>query len=230
MRGLTIAFDLDGTLVDTAPDLIRANNYALGLAGLSPAPDTLVRPKVSFGSRQMILAGLAYHGVTLPDHEIDRLWQAFLAYYGENIAVESRPFPGVEAALERLRARGVICVVCTNKMTDMSNKLLSALDMSGHFAAVAGRDAFPVFKPNPGHLTGAIKLGQGSIDRAIMVGDSDVDILTAQAAGIPVVAVTFGYVHAPVASFNPNAIIDHYDQLDLAIEQLSSLPNGQLGK
>jgi phosphoglycolate phosphatase len=220
MQGLTIAFDLDGTLVDTAPDLIRANNHALGLAGLGAAPDALVRPKVSFGSRQMILAGLAHHGVTLPDHEVDTLWQAFLTFYGDNVAVESRPFPGVVAALERVKSRGAVCVVCTNKMTDMSVKLLDALDMSRHFAAVAGRDRFPVYKPDPGHLTGAIGLGGGRPTRAIMVGDSDVDILTAQRAAIPVIAVTFGYVHAPVATFNPDATIDHYDELDGVVGRL----------
>jgi phosphoglycolate phosphatase len=185
--------------------------------GLAPAPDALVRPKVSFGSRQMILAGLGHHGVTLPEAEVDRLWRAFLGYYGAHIAVESQPFPGVIDALSRLRDAGGTCVVCTNKMTDMSTSLLDALDMSQYFAAVAGRDTFPVFKPDPGHLTGAITLGGGTASHAIMVGDSDVDILTAQRAGIPVIAVTFGYVHAPVATFNPSAIIDHYDELDRAI-------------
>jgi phosphoglycolate phosphatase len=220
MQGFTVAFDLDGTLIDTAPDLIRANNHVLSLVGLGPAPDTLVRPKVSFGSRQMILAGLAYHGCDLPEAQVDELWQAFLAHYEKNIAVESRPFPGVINALEHLQSRGAKCVVCTNKMTDMSIKLLDALGMSRHFKAVAGRDQFPVFKPDPAHLTGAIELGGGVATRAVMVGDSDVDILTAQRASIPVIAVTFGYVHAPVATFNPDAIIDHYDELAGVIHRM----------
>jgi phosphoglycolate phosphatase len=214
MRGMTIAFDLDGTLVDTAPDLIRANTHVLALQGLGAAPESIVRPKISFGSRQMILASLAHHGVTLPDAEVDQLWRTFLAHYEANVAVESRPFPGLVAALERIRDAGGQCVVCTNKLEGMSRKLLDELDLTQYFAGIAGRDTFPVYKPDPRHLTGAVSLAGGAPHRAVMVGDSDVDIATAKAAGIPVVAVTFGYVHAPVATFSPDAIIDHFDDLD----------------
>jgi phosphoglycolate phosphatase len=217
MQGMTIAFDLDGTLVDTAPDLLRANTHTLSAHGLGPVPDSLVLPKISFGSREMILAGLRYHDVSLPAAEVDVLWRRFLAYYEANLAVDSRPFPGVVAAIERIRSEGARCVVCTNKLEAPARRLLDALDLSRHFTAVAGRDTFPVCKPDPAHLTGVIRTGGGDPRRAVMVGDSDVDIATAKAAGIPVVAVTFGYVHAPVASFAPDVVIDHYDELHAAL-------------
>jgi phosphoglycolate phosphatase len=222
MRGMTIAFDLDGTLVDTAPDLIRANTHVLAGMGLRPPPDALVRPKISFGSREMILTSLAHHGVALPDDEVNRLWRAFLAYYEENIAVGSQPFPGLVPALERLHRAGATCVVCTNKSEAPSRRLLDALNLTQYFKAIAGRDTFPVRKPDPRHLLGAILLGKGDHTRAVMVGDSDVDIATAKAASIPVVAVTFGYVHAPVETFGPDAVIGHYDELDAAIRRVCS--------
>ena len=220
MRGMTIAFDLDGTLVDTAPDLILANTHVLASIGLSAPPDALVRPKISFGSREMIVTSLAHHGVSLPDDEVNRLWRAFLAYYEDNVAVDSKPFPGLVPVLETLLLEGAQCVVCTNKSEAPSRRLLAALNLTQYFAAIAGRDTFPVRKPDPGHLTGVILLGRGDRSRAVMVGDSDVDIATAKAAGIPVIAVTFGYVHAPIASFGPDAVIDHYDELLAAIRRV----------
>ena len=220
MRGMTIAFDLDGTLVDTAPDLILANTHVLASIGLGPAPDALVRPKISFGSREMIVTSLAHHGVDLPEADVNRLWRAFLAHYEHNIAVDSKPFPGLVPVLETLLREGAQCVVCTNKSEAPSRRLLDALNLTQYFAAIAGRDTFPVRKPDPGHLTGAILLGRGDQSRAVMVGDSDVDIATAKAAAIPVIAVTFGYVHAPIETFKPDAIISHYDELVAAIRKV----------
>ena len=220
MHDLTVVFDLDGTLVETAPDLIGATNHALGLCNLEPVAPGEIRPFISFGARAMIRKGLEFHGHHVPDSEFETLFSSFIAYYAENIAVESHVFPGLGDSLARLCARGARLAVCTNKQEALSRRLLDALGISGLFAAVAGRDTFPVCKPHPDHLLGAIRLASGDARRAVMVGDSDVDIATAKAAGVPVVAVTFGYTDVPVAALSPDATIDHYRDLEDAIDRI----------
>jgi phosphoglycolate phosphatase len=220
MKGVTLVFDLDGTLVDTAPDLIGAANYVLGLRGLSPVSPAKLRPQISFGARKIIMRGLAEHGETLPDSEIDGLLATFLTYYAENIANESRPFPGLLETLRHHKHAGATLAVCTNKAERLSRALLTELEMLDLFAAVAGRDTFPVFKPHPDHLTGVIRLAGGDPDRAIMVGDSDTDISTARAAGIPCIAVDFGYTDVPVTELNPTTVISHYREFPAAVTRI----------
>jgi phosphoglycolate phosphatase len=217
MQGVTLVFDLDGTLVDTAPDLIGAANHVLGLRGLSPVASAKLRPQISFGARKIIMRGLAEHGETLPDKEIDGLLATFLAYYADNIANESRPFPGLLDTLHHHKAAGATLAVCTNKAEHLSRALLQQLDMLDMFSAVAGRDTFPVCKPHPDHLTGAIRLAGGTTARAIMVGDSDTDISTARAAGIPCIAVDFGYTDVPVTELGPTTVISHYRDFPAAV-------------
>ncbi len=220
MKDLTVVFDLDGTLVDTAPDLVGATNHALADIGLAPVAADLLRPWISFGARRMIVEALGTSAQHRSEAEIDRLLDLFLTYYEANIARESRPYPGVIAAIEALRDHGARLAVCTNKRENLSRALLSALDLERHFHALAGRDTFPVHKPHPDHLHGAIRLAGGTSHRALMVGDSDIDIATAKAASVPVVAVSFGYTQVPVASLTPDRIIDHYDHLLAAIGEL----------
>ncbi len=220
MRGWTFAFDLDGTLIDTAPDLIRAANYIMRELDLAPVPYDTLRRQISYGARHLIVTGLKLHRVPKTEREIDALLDKFLAYYADNIAVESRPFEDLVGCLERFSGAGVNLVVCTNKKEDLSRKLLGELGLDRHFAAVAGRDTFPVCKPDPGHLTRVISLVGGDHRRAIMVGDSDVDIDTAKAAGIPVIGVTFGYSTTPVRQLSPDVIIDHYRELEPAVHGL----------
>lgn len=215
-----IVFDLDGTLVDTAPDLVRTLNHVLTAAGCEPVPLEAIRPTIAFGARRMILEGLARNGRKPGEADVDRLLDTFLAHYADNLAVESRPFPGVVAVLERLTADGALVGVCTNKREDLSIKLLGQLDLKKHFGAIVGRDTLPVSKPHPGHLTGTVGRLGGRIERALMVGDSAVDIETAKAAGVPVVAVTFGYTEAPVETYQPDRTIDHYDDFLAAAEAL----------
>ncbi len=222
MRGLTIAFDLDGTLVDTAPDLVAATNFILDSLGGEPMPEAALRPWISYGARRMIVEAIAHRGISLDEAETDRHLELFLDHYTANIARHSRPFPGTLAALDRFIEEGAILTVCTNKRESLSRLLLDQLGMSSRFRAIAGRDTFPVCKPDPGHLTGAIRLAGGDAHRAVMVGDSGVDIATAKSAGIPVVGVTFGYTETPVANLNPDAIIAHYDELDSAIRRLDA--------
>lgn len=220
MNSLTIAFDLDGTLVETAPDLVRATNHALSIAGLAPVPGFELRGVISFGSRAMIEHGIKLHGRSLPASDVDRLQQQFLAHYAENIATESHAYPGLEAALLTLTKRGARLVVCTNKQEALSRQLLNALDLSRHFKAIAGRDTFPVYKPDPGHLRGAIELAGGDTRQAIMVGDSDTDIKTARALGVPVIGVPFGYTDVPIHKLEPDAVIEHFQELEDAVDRL----------
>ncbi|MGE3915414.1 MAG: phosphoglycolate phosphatase, partial [Hyphomicrobiaceae bacterium] len=211
MRDLTIVFDLDGTLVETAPDLIRATNHVLGMVDLAAVEPGEIRPSISFGGRAMIVRALEIRGARLDAAEIDSLLEHFLAHYAANIAVESHPFPGLESALDALADRGARLAVCTNKREGMSRLLLETLGLDRRFAAIAGRDTFPVHKPHPDHLTGAIRLAGGDPARAIMVGDSDTDIRTARAAGVPVIGVPFGYTDVPMEQLGPDALLAHYD-------------------
>ncbi len=217
MYGLTIAFDLDGTLVDTAPDLVGATNHVLADLGRGPLDGALVRPWISYGARRMIVEAATHAGLAPDENEILRQLDRFLEYYAANIARESRPFDGVAAALDELAVRGATLAVCTNKREDLARSLLGELGLLPRFKAIAGRDTFAYSKPDPRHLTGAVALAGGTAERAVMVGDSGVDIETAKAGGIPVVAVTFGYTETPVTDFAPDAVIDHYDALVAAV-------------
>lgn len=218
MRDLTVVFDLDGTLVETAPDLIRATNHVLGLAGLEAVAPAAIRPSISFGGRAMIVEALRVRGATLAETEVDRLLEAFLVHYADNIAVDSHPYPGLEGALDALAERGARLAVCTNKREGLSRQLLGALGLTAKFRAIAGRDTFPVYKPHPDHLTGAIRLVGGDPAQAVMIGDSETDIKTARAAGVPVIGVPFGYTDTPIDQLGPDAVIGHYDELVATID------------
>ena len=220
MQNLTVVFDLDGTLVDTAPDLVAATNHALATIGRPPVADALLLPMVSHGALAMIRSALGTDAGALPEADLYPLFDHFIAYYQANIAVHSRPFPGAVAALDRFAARGCRLAVCTNKREGLARSLLDELGLSSRFAAIAGRDTFPVCKPDPEHLFGTIRLAGGDPRHAIMIGDSSVDIATAKAAGIPIVAVTFGYTATPVAELDPDAMIDHFDELSAAISRV----------
>jgi phosphoglycolate phosphatase len=214
----TIIFDLDGTLVDTAPDLIDTLNVILGREGLPAVPYDEARSLIGHGARRMIERGLAVAGH--PDGDIDRMFGDFIAYYADHVADRSRPFPGVEVALDTLAGRGCAFAVCTNKLEWLSVRLLEALGLAGRFAAICGQDTFGVQKPHPEALLGTLRRAGGSPDRAVMVGDSQTDILTARAALVPVVAVDFGYTEIPVAALGPDKIISYYSALPGAIETL----------
>jgi phosphoglycolate phosphatase len=220
MHDLTVAFDLDGTLVETAPDLIAATNHVLTSAGLATVLPEVVRPAISFGAAAMIAAGFKHHGRHVGADEARANFEKFIAYYTANIAATSHAFPGLEASLDDLAGRGARLAVCTNKQAALSEQLLGDLKLRPRFSALAGRDTFPVCKPHPDHLIGTIRMAGGDPKRAIMVGDSRTDTDTAKAAGIPVVAVTFGYTDVHVRDLGPDAVIEHYDELVPAIQRL----------
>ena len=220
LNATTLVFDLDGTLVDTAPDLIRTLNHIMDMAGCAPQPVEDMLPFISFGARRMIVEGLAAAQSPCKDDEVDRLLGIFLEHYAENVAVESQPFPGVIGILESARSAGAKLAVCTNKREDLSNKLLAELDMNRLFHAVAGRDTFPVCKPDPAHLTGAVRMAGGTDRRIVMVGDSATDVNTAKAAGVPSIAVSFGYTDIPAHELGADAVIDDYAAFPHALEGL----------
>jgi phosphoglycolate phosphatase len=211
LKGATIVFDLDGTLVDTAPDLTNALNHVLTARGYDPVAPAAVRAAVGRGARVMIEQALSLAG---RQDDVDGMLSEFLLHYEANIAAESRPFPGAVAALDRLAASGARLAVCTNKRERLSRMLLAALAIEDRFHGLAGRDTFAVSKPDPGHLTGAIALAGGDPARALMVGDSAVDIAAAQAAGVPSILVTFGYAPPPPEGPQADAVIDHFDALE----------------
>jgi phosphoglycolate phosphatase len=220
----TLVFDLDGTLVDTAHDLIGALNAALASEGVPAVPEAMVGHLVGNGAKVMIERGLAHHRVAAGSAQIDRLIQFFLAHYAENVAVASRPYPGVLAALDRFAAAGWTFAVCTNKHEALSKRLLTELGLIDRIAALTGGDTFAYKKPDPRHILSTIAKAGGTADDAIMVGDSRSDIDAAKAAGIPVVAVTFGYTDTPVAKLGPDVIIDHFDELWDAVEAIRARP------
>lgn len=217
----TIVFDLDGTLADTAPDLIATLNFILVEEGLKPVPLDRARDLVGAGGRALLERGIAANDRTVSAAHLDTLYQRFLEVYAGRIAVESRLFPGVAEALERFEAAGWRLAVCTNKVERHSVMLLEALGIAPRFHAICGRDTFPFFKPDPRHLTMTIEAAGGVPDTAVMVGDSQTDIATAKAAGIPVVAVPFGYTMTPVSELDPDIIIEHFDHLWDAATALS---------
>ena len=217
----TIIFDLDGTLVDTAPDLIDALNVILGREGLPIVPYDEARALIGHGTRRMFERGLAVAG--RPATDIERMFGDFVTYYSEHIADRSRPFPGVEAVLDMLAGRGCAFAVCTNKLEWLSVRLLKSLGLAGRFAAICGQDTFGVQKPHPEALLGTLRRAGGRPDRAVMVGDSQTDIATARAALMPIVAVDFGYTDVPVRELGPDKIISHYSYLPDAIEVLMEI-------
>jgi phosphoglycolate phosphatase len=216
----TIVFDLDGTLVDTAPDLVGTLNVVLDREGLSPVPYEEGRMLVGGGARYMIERGLASQGNSRTKADLDRLFGDFIAHYSLHVADRSRAFPGVEEALDVLADGGYQLAVCTNKLERLSMRVLDALGLSRRFAAICGQDTFGVQKPNPEFLRKTLERAGGVLDRAIMVGDSPTDISTAQAAGIPVIAVDFGYTNIPVSQLAPDRIISHFNALPDHVTEL----------
>jgi phosphoglycolate phosphatase len=217
MTAPTIVFDLDGTLVDTAPDLIATLNTILGREGLPPVAFAAARNMVGGGARHMIESGLRAEGLTPVAAEVERMVGQFIEHYAAHIADRSRPFPGVEAALDELVRGGCRLAVCTNKLEWLSLRLLDALGLTARFAAICGADTFGVQKPDAAILHGTVARAGGHSARAIMVGDAITDIAVARAAGIAVIAVDFGYSQTPVAELAPDRIVSSFERLPAAV-------------
>lgn len=218
----TIAFDLDGTLADTAPDLAAALNHALAALGRPAVDPEGVRDLVGHGAKALLRRGLAASGEA-SEELVEQGFPVFLDFYRANICVGTRCYPGIEAALDTLAARGVALAICTNKRERLTSALLDALGWSGRFAAIVCGDTLGVMKPDPRPLSEAIARAGGG--GAAFVGDSITDADTAKAVGVPFVAVGFGYSDRPAAQLGADAVIDDYAELVPALERLALRPN-----
>jgi phosphoglycolate phosphatase len=216
----TVVFDLDGTLVDSAPDLVATLNIIFAREGLPPVPYDTARNLVGGGARSMIQRSLAAEGRKLDAAQVERLVEDFIEHYAAHIADRSRPFPGLEAALDELAAGGCRFAVCTNKLEWLAVRLLDALALSKRFVAICGADTFGLQKPNPDLLRRTIARAAGESGQAVMVGDSLSDVATARAAGVPVVAVDYGYTETAVSEMGPDRVISALAELPSAVFDL----------
>ena len=216
----TVVFDLDGTLVDSAPDLAATLNIIFAREGLPPVAYDTARKLVGGGARSMIERSLTAQGRKLDMPAVDRLVKGFIDHYAAHIADRSRAFPGLEAALDELAAGGCRFAVCTNKLEWLSVRLLDALGLANRFAAICGADTFGLQKPHPDLLRRTIARADGEPGRAVMVGDSISDIAAARAAGVPVIAVDYGYAETPVSEFGPDRVISTLAELPSAVFDL----------
>jgi phosphoglycolate phosphatase len=218
MNARVLVFDLDGTLVDTAGDLVATLNAVLKSEGIAPVPFARARATIGNGGRAMLTAALADAGLAARAERLDRLTAAFMDYYGQHLADTSRPFPGAVEALDRFAAEGWRLAVCTNKLEGPARTLLDKLGAGQRFAVVAGQDTFGVRKPDPRHLTMTIDRAGGSLANAIMIGDSSIDADTARAAGVPMVFASFGYGPRPTQA--PERTIAAFADLAAAVASL----------
>lgn len=197
LSGWTIVFDLDGTLVDTAPDLHLALNHCLSEAGFETVPFESIRHMIGQGAKAMIEKGLAFQSVTQEPAELEPLWKSFLQYYEANICQRSTPFEDVLKSIEDLAAKGATLAICTNKTQHLAETLVDALGLSSRFATICGADSVPNKKPSGDHILYTVDRAGGLAEKAIMIGDSQTDERAARSAGLPFVYVTFGYGPSP---------------------------------
>ena len=222
MAAPTIVFDLDGTLIDTAPDLVETLNVIFAREGLAPLPYEVARNLVGGGAKAMIARGIETEGRVFPPAKLDQLFADFIAYYSVHLTDRSRAFPGVTDALDDLAARGCQFAVCTNKLERLSVLLLNELKLASRFVAICGQDTFGIQKPDPEILRRTVAAAGGTLRHVVMIGDSITDIRTARAADVPIIAVDFGYSERPVAEFGPDRIISHFNELPASIATISS--------
>ncbi|MBY0612501.1 MAG: phosphoglycolate phosphatase [Beijerinckiaceae bacterium] len=220
MQNPIVVFDLDGTLADTAGDLIATLNVILETENLPPVPLEQARELIGAGAKALIERGFLAHERALTPERHEELFDRFIVHYGNNLRVHSVLFDGIETALDRLEADGWRFAVCTNKIEKHSVKLLELFGIADRFKAICGRDTFPTFKPDPAHLLMTIERAGGDPRRAIMVGDSRTDIDTAKAARIPSIGVPFGYTDVPMHALGADTVIEHFDELYDAVRTI----------
>lgn len=225
MLAPTIVYDLDGTLADTAEDLVATLNWLLGREGLAPLKVEAAGSLLGAGARALIKRGFAASGRSLEPEAIEVLFADYLAYYSAHIVVHTRLYPGVDKALAAFARAGWRQAVCTNKIEGLAKLLIAKLGIAERFAFICGQDTFGIGKPDAKPLLETIAAAGGSRKRAIMVGDSETDIKTARAAGVPAIAVDFGYSDIPVRKLGPDRVISHFDHLKEACDALLAVAN-----
>lgn len=217
----TLVFDLDGTLIDTAPDILGTLDDILTREGIPLLPHEEALAFIGIGSRAMLERALTKNGDATGGQRLDTLFEDFLAHYATRLALKSRPFPGAIEALTMLKAQGFRLAICTNKMEKHSLALIDQLGLSPLFSAICGRDTFEFCKPDGRHISATIVRAGGDATRAIMIGDTITDVNAARNAGVPSIGVTFGYSETPIDQLKPDAIIQHFDALADAISQFA---------
>lgn len=210
-------FDLDGTLIETGPDLADSTNQVLAARGYPTVPDAVLSPFIGVGARSMIAGALKATEQAADDATVEALLTDYLEHYESRIAKFSRPFPEMSAALDDLSAAGVAAAICTNKMERLAKKLMVELSLAERFVFIAGYDTFAYAKPDPRHLTDTIAAAGGSVSRTVYVGDSRVDRETASAAQIPFVGLDYGYTDTPMNTLDPERLLSRGDDVAAAI-------------
>ncbi|MET0749400.1 MAG: HAD family hydrolase [Rhizobium sp.] len=213
MKSPIVVFDLDGTLIDTAPDLVASLNHTIAALDLAPVGYDDLTYLVGHGAKTMIERACKLSGYDLKDEAFPPLLERFIAFYSDTMPGDSKPYPGLVTALDRLQAAGFGLAVCTNKIEVLAVTLLKKLQLDHYFSTIVGGDTFSVRKPDGQHIIGTIERAGGDPKRAVMVGDSTNDILAARDAGVPSIAVPFGYSDVDIASLAPDHIIQHFDEL-----------------
>jgi phosphoglycolate phosphatase len=211
-------FDLDGTLVDTAPDLLATMNMLLTRAGHAPLGPEVLRRLVGRGARNLIADTFKVAGAPLTPEAIEPLYADFLKDYGSHIAAASRPFPGVIETLEQLKAEGVRMGVLTNKPHPNAMQLLTELDLTGYFETITGGSKYPWLKPDP-RLFETVLADLGGRP-AIMVGDSVTDVQAARAGGAPVILMSYGYTPEPATVLGADLVLDDFREVPAAAKRL----------
>lgn len=210
-----LVFDLDGTLVDSAPDLLATLEHVMRRHGHGQPDLAAARNGIGHGARHLIEYALHQQGVAPPAETVDRMHADFLERYEAHIADATRLYPGLDALFERFAGAGWSFAICTNKLEGLSRRVIAALGLEARFAANCGGDTFATRKPHPAHLLGTVEKAGGDPGRAIMIGDSRTDLDAARAAGLPFAGVPFGYTPVPMAEMDPDLLVDHYDALTL---------------
>lgn len=216
----TLVFDLDGTLAETAPDLVETLNQVLVEMKAAPIGFLEARTMIGHGARAMISHALESQHIVIDAITLDHLFNRFIAIYEIELCVKTHLYPQTADILQQLRNEGYRMAVCTNKIEKHSVTLLQSLGIADHFSAICGRDTFPFYKPDARHLIETIKQAGGHTKNAIMIGDSITDLDTARNAGLPSIGVSFGYTTTPMAELKPDILIDHYRDLTAAIHSL----------
>lgn len=220
LQGCAVLFDLDGTLVDTAPDLIAALNHVLLSVGLPACPDNLARPQVAYGAAALLRVGYAAAGTAIEERDLPERVEEFLAHYRVHIADNSRPFRGAIDTLHALKASGARLAIATNKRQDLTIALLERLSLMEIFTTVAGADTVTARKPDARHLLETAYRTAVMPSRCVYVGDTSVDERAARAAGLPFVFCSFGYTDQSQSLFRPDAILHDFAELPAILQML----------
>lgn len=216
-----VIFDLDGTLVDSAPDLADALDDLLIENGREPLGLAVGRALIGHGMDNLVRQGLARRGMTVGDDALRPFADRFRAIYATRLSRRTRPYEGVETALDRLAAEGWRLAVCTNKLELYARRILADLGLAARFAVVSGPDTFGVAKPDPRQLLRTIEAAGAGGMPAVMVGDSEVDVALAKAARVPIIAVTYGYAKTPLADLAPDALAERFDEVPALVKRLA---------